>query len=235
MNNRLIYLAIGLAGLVAIMFIVRQSAQSLPSIGGDQYAEFIYMGIWASLVGAAVISRPTSIGHTLKQLVSWVGIFLILMAAYAYRYELQDVASRVSGGLFPGSPISVTNANNNRQVTLIRSANGHFSARAQISGINVTFLVDTGASQVVLSNEDAARIGINVDQLAYTTPVTTANGITRTARTRIDKLVIGSISQRDVRAMVAQKGDLQDSLLGMGFINQLRSFEIRGDRMIFTQ
>ncbi len=235
MSPRLIYIAIGLAGLLAIALILKNSSGSLPSIGGEQFAYVIYMGIWGALVGSAVLSRPHGLGHSLKQLVIWIGIFLIVMAGYSYRYELQDVASRISGGLIAGSPISRVDAKGRNQVTLIRNANGHFSARAKISGQTISFLVDTGASSIVLSNSDAKLVGIDVDNLSYTIPVSTANGMTTSARARIDNIAIGTLEKDGMSVMVSRSGDLEQSLLGMDFINRLRSFEIRGDRMILTQ
>jgi len=235
MSRRLTIIVIGLAGLVAIIFILRQSAGTLPSIGGDRFAYVIYMGIWAALIGSAVLSRPEGIGHSLKQLVAWIGIFLVVLAGYSYRYELQDIASRVTAGLIPGSPISTLDASGRNQVTLIRTANGQFSARGTVQGSGVIFLVDTGATDIVLSNDDAARAGIDTAQLRYNIPVSTANGMTTSARQSVDRLSIGPIALDNVTVMIARKGDLESSLLGMNFINRLRSFEIRGDRMILTQ
>lgn len=235
MSPRLFFIAIALAGLVAIGFILRQTGNTLPSIGGDQFAYVIYMGMWAALVGSAVLSRPEGIGHSLKQLVVWIGIFLVVMAGYSYRYEMQDIASRITGGLVPGSPISVTNADGRTKITLIRDNSRHFSARGSVNNTQIRFLVDTGATDIVLSNRDAARAGIDTNALSYSIPVSTANGQTTSARTTVNNIAIGEIVFDDVTVMIARKGDLHVSLLGMNFINRLRSFEIRGDRMILTQ
>jgi aspartyl protease family protein len=235
MNKRLITIALGLAGLVAIIFILRKTADTLPSFGGDRIAYMIYMGIWATLIGSAVLSSRQRLGHTLMQLVAWLAIFLVIMAAYTQRYELQDFASRITGGLVPGSPISVVNADGSTQITLIRSNSGHFSAHGSIDAASVTFLIDTGASEIVLASEDAARAGIDTSALHYTIPVSTANGMTTSARLRVGSIAIGPIEYRNISVMVARKGDLTTSLLGMTFINRLRSFEIRGDRMILTK
>lgn len=235
MSPRILYLAIGLAGLVAIVFIVRQTGNTLPSIGGDRFAYVLYMGIWASLIGAAVLSRPEGIGHSLKQLVVWIGIFLVAMAGYTYRYEMQDIASRLTGGIVPGSPISNIDTQGRTRITLIRGSNGHFSARGSVNDTAVTFLVDTGATDIVLSNRDAARAGIDTDRLSYSIPVSTANGMTTSARTTLNSISIGEIVYDNISVMISRKGDLDGSLLGMNFINRLRSFEIRGDRMILTR
>lgn len=235
MSPRLISLAIGLAGLLAIALILRHSSNTLPSLGSDQFAYVIYMGIWAALIGAAVISRPGGLGHSLKQFVIWIGIFLVVMAAYSYRYELQDIASRMSAGLVPPSPISINNVPGQQQITIIRDNNGHFSTRGKVNDAPIRFLIDTGATDVVLTHQDAVRAGIDVDTLHYNIPVSTANGMTTSARTRINLISIGPITIERLRVMVSRKDDLRESLLGMRFINNLQSFEIRGDRMILTR
>lgn len=235
MSPRLLYLALGLAGLVAIMLILQQTGNTLPSLGGDRFAYVLYMGIWAALIGSAVLSRPEGIGHSIKQFTVWIGIFLIVMAGYSYRYEMQDIASTISGGLIPGSPISRTTKDGQPQVTLIKDKYGNFNANGSIDGSRIVFLIDTGATEIVLSHRDAENVGINTDTLSYTIPVSTANGMTTTARARVGSLSIGDITFDRVRVMVARKGDLEGNLLGMSFINRLHSFEIRGDRMILTQ
>ena len=235
MNSRLLLIAIGIVGVIAIVFVVRQTAGSIPSLSGDRLASTIYLGIWAALIGSAVLTSRQRLGHTLKQLVIWLAIFLIIMAAYTQRYELQDFASAVTGGLVPGSPISIVKADGSTQITLIRDNSGHFVARGAVDTAPVTFLVDTGATDIVLSNGDASRAGINTDALVYNIPVSTANGMTTSARIKIGSISIGPIEYRNMTVMIARDGDLHNSLLGMRFINQLRSFEIRGDRMILTK
>ncbi len=81
---------------------------------------------------------------------------------------------------------------------------------------------------------DAERAGIDVERLSYTIPVSTANGMTSAARVSIGAIQLGNLERENIGAMVAQKGDLAISLLGMTFLNSLWSFEVRGDRMILT-
>ena len=95
----------------------------------------------------------------------WAVIILGLVAAYQYRYELQDVGSRITAGLIPGSPISGRAADGSLTVTLAKSANGHFEVNGRVNDARVHFLVDTGASSVVLSKEDAERALINTSSL----------------------------------------------------------------------
>jgi aspartyl protease family protein len=92
-------------------------------------------------------------------------------------------------------------------------------------------LVDTGASAVALSYEDAVSAGIRVADADFTIPVNTANGVTRAAPVRIPEIQIGDITVRQVEAVVARQGALKTSLLGMTFLKRLGGFEIAQGRL----
>ena len=95
--------------------------------------------------------------------------------------------------------------------------------------MSLALLVDTGASTVVLKPADAARIGIDTSALSFTTPVSTANGTTYAAPVRLKSVSVGPLEVRDVEALVAQPGALNENLLGMSFLKRLRSYEFTGD------
>lgn len=203
-------------------------------IRNDQFANTLFLGIWATLIGAAVIPRAGGLGAAARNAVSWVAIILVLMAGYVYRFELQDIGSRMTAGIIPGSPVSSQNTNGHKQVMLIRANSGHFEAKASVNGKELIFLVDTGASSVVLSQADANAVGINTQALSYSIRVSTANGATRAATASVETLDIGDLQRNNVKILVAQKGNLDTSLLGMNYLETLWSFEIRGDRLILT-
>ena len=140
----------------------------------------------------------------------------------------------LTGGLVPGSPVSVQTTDGVERIELSKSVDGHFAARMELNGQITSLLVDTGASVIVLTSSDAERIGIDTDGLAYTAIVSTANGRTTAARTTLQSVKIGPISRRNVNAMVAQPGALEQSLLGMNFLSSLTAFEFRGDRLYLT-
>ena len=114
---------------------------------------------------------------------------------------------------------------------IIRSGDGHFEIHAAVDDQPVSFLFDTGASFVTLTHEDAARIGIPVDALAYDTPIRTANGPV-TAAAIADKLAVGPLERREVKALVARTDVLDKSLLGLSFLNTLGGYSIAGDRLV---
>jgi len=95
-----------------------------------------------------------------------------------------------------------------------------------VNGTHVRFLVDTGASVVGLSAFDAQRLGFDLKKLNFDMTVSTANGNTKAARVTLKEFSIGSIRRKNVQALVARDGELEQSLLGMTFLNSIGSFEM---------
>lgn len=225
------WIIIGLSGLVLILLIASGDTGTTLGFESNQIGTAAVSALWAILIGSALFGRGTGVWTSIKQIGIWVLIILALMAAYVFRFDLQDVASRFSGGVIPGSPISSTHENGRQSVTLIRSDNGHFEATAGVNGFSVRFLVDTGASSIVLSFDDARNVGINVDDLNFTIRTQTANGTGRAAQARIDHFYLGGIERRGMNALVVEPGRLSQSLLGQQFLESLHSYEKRGDRL----
>ena len=105
-----------------------------------------------------------------------------------------------------------------------KSADGHYWAEANVNGHDVHFLVDTGATAVALTAEDAQRLGFAPAGLNYAYQVTTANGPTLAAKVRLDSVAVAGAQVRDVDAFVIQAG-LQNSLLGMTYLGRLSQFD----------
>jgi aspartyl protease family protein len=105
--------------------------------------------------------------------------------------------------------------------------NGHFFAVAEINGSPVKVVVDTGASVVALSFEDAEQAGIDPGDLVYDVPISTANGTVNAARVTIRRVVIDGVRADDVQGMVLPQGALNTTLLGMSFLSRLQSFQVR--------
>lgn len=103
---------------------------------------------------------------------------------------------------------------------------GHFITPADINGTTIRVLVDTGATAVALSYEDAQSVGLRPGSLDYNVQVSTANGITQAARVRLKKVVIDGISVDDVDGLVLPEGALNGTLLGMSFLGRLSSFRV---------
>lgn len=114
-----------------------------------------------------------------------------------------------------------------------RSADGLFYVTATVNGAPVRFLVDTGATMVVLRPEDAQRAGIALEDDHYTASAETANGRTAMARVTLNELVVGDKRTRGIDAAVVS-GDLPVSLLGQNWLSRLDSLTIAGDRLLFN-
>ncbi len=170
-------------------------------------------------------------GRALRDASIWTLITLALVSGYSFRDELGGLAYRIAGELAPaGSGLRVENiAEGERAVRIRRRTDSHFVAKVQTNGATLTMLVDTGASTVVLGPADAKRIGIDMEKLRYTVPVQTANGTTYAAPIRLKSITVGPITIKDVDALVSKPGALRDSLLGMSFLNRLRSYEFSGE------
>jgi len=118
-----------------------------------------------------------------------------------------------------------------RAASIRKSADGHYWAEAKVDGKAVRFLVDTGATAVSLTLEDARRLGIDTAHLDYVYDVITADGRTRAASVRLAAVSIAGARVENVDALVIEKG-LNASLLGMSYLGRLRSFEATQSALI---
>lgn len=122
-----------------------------------------------------------------------------------------------------------------RLVALQADRRGHFVTDIQINNQFVSALVDTGASLVAMSSEDARKVGINPSRGDFSIPVNTANGVVRAAKARVPSLKLQSIEVRDVEVMVMPPGALSHTLLGMSFLRRLASFEMNGNTLVLRR
>jgi aspartyl protease family protein len=104
---------------------------------------------------------------------------------------------------------------------------GHFHTPAEVNGREIEVMVDTGASMVALTYDDASRAGIFLNDADFTGKVSTANGTARVAPVHLDRVTIGDITVRGVDAVVAERGNLDITLLGMTFLSRLDRVDMR--------
>ncbi len=169
----------------------------------------------------------TSALQSLKQASIWLLIGFGLVLAYSFKDDAKMLADRVKSELIPGVAV----VSDSGDVSFRRTDNGHFRVLASVNGETFPMIVDTGASAVVLTYEDAKKAGLPVEELRFTSPVNTANGQTHAAQIWLNDINVGGISEKRVPAMVAQKGDLFQSLLGMTYLDRLNSWSVQGDRL----
>jgi aspartyl protease family protein len=165
--------------------------------------------------------------QAIKSILIWLAIMLALAVGYTYRFELREVADRVMAEFVPGHA-----ATRGRTVEIARGQGGNFAVTTQVNGARLSMILDTGASSVVLTHEAAKAAGLPLEVLSYSVAVDTANGRTRAAPVTLQTIGIGGIVERDVAALIAQPGQLRQSLLGMSFLNRLEGWEVRGDRLV---
>ncbi|MEW2911529.1 TIGR02281 family clan AA aspartic protease [Leisingera sp. JC11] len=193
-------------------------------MGEYEIGRFIYLIILLVAVGSWVfVQNRQSIGKTLQMFAVWGFIFLGVIASYGLWEDIrQTVRPQQSVAIDAG------------RVEVPRAPDGHYYLTLDVNGAPVEFLVDTGASQVVLNERDARSAGIDTGSLAYLGRASTANGEVRTASVWIDEISLGGITDTDVRVWVNQ-GELEQSLLGMGYLQRWSSIEIRNGALVLTR
>lgn len=183
-------------------------------LDGDDWMRALYLGLLLLFLAGVLRTR-----RALRDLAVWVLIFAMVVIAYGFRDVLRDE-------LLPASMV----ARPDGSIELRRGADGHFHAEVLVNGAAVRFLVDTGASDVVLSLDDARHAGIDPAGLAFVGRARTANGTVATAPVRLAEVRFGDYVDRGVPASVGG-GDLDVSLLGMAYLDRFASIAIEGDRM----
>jgi aspartyl protease family protein len=118
---------------------------------------------------------------------------------------------------------------------LYADTRGHFHADIYIRGIPVRTLVDTGASLVSFSTEDAAKFGLRDEPNQKKAQFNTANGLVTASIVRIPEMRLQGITVYDVEAAIMPKGAMSGTLLGMSFMKKLQSYESRGSSMVLRK
>ena len=161
-------------------------------------------------------------GNRWKQAGVWAGAVVLLILAYSFRFELGHLGDRVVGELLPYAAVTTEEG----AIRLRAQRDGHYYIDASVDGREVRFLVDTGASIVVLSPADATRLGIDLAQVNFSRRMRTAGGIVRGAPIVIRTLNLGAISLTNVSAVINESA-MSHSLLGVSALEQLSSYEVR--------
>jgi aspartyl protease family protein len=226
-SRLLLPLLIGIA-VAIIVILARNGAGTVGPLSTGDFGNFAFQLLLVVFIGSVVLTMfRQRFTQALTAAVLWVVIGLALVVAYSYRFELHAVADRVLVVLVPGHVVS-----HGRTVEVGRSGDGDFSVAAQVNGARVEMVLDTGATSVVLTRDDAKAAGLPLEVLNYTVNIDTANGRTRAAPVTLDRIALGGLEERSVEALVVQPGQLKTSLLGMSFLNRLQSWEVSGDRLL---
>ena len=189
----------------------------------DQIMQLTYLVLLAAAIGgSAIVAGRNNMGKMAQQAAIWALIFVGVIGAYGLWEDItNDVNPRQA--ILSDSTIAVP-----------RSNDGHYHLTLDVNGTAIDFVIDTGASQVVLSQRDAARIGIDANSLNYSGAASTANGVVRTAPVVLDQVTLGDITDRNIRAVV-NGGDMDNSLLGMTYLGLYSRIEISNGELVLNR
>lgn len=168
-------------------------------------------------------SGRIKLGQTLRYGAIWALIFL---GAIAVVGMWEDIRSTVL-------PTQVVMADEGR-IEIPRNSDGHYYATLTVNGADVLFVVDTGATDVVLTQKDARHAGLEPDKLPYFGRAMTANGEVRIAPVWLEEVELGGYIDKDVRASV-NAGEMRQSLLGMSYLQIYDQITISSNKLILTR
>ncbi len=195
----------------------------LDSLTSDQLTRLVYLGILGTvLISYALVSMRGRIAESLRSLILWALLITGVAAGY---------------GLWEGARYSAASvqSSDGEGIVLRRALDGQYHLTLEITGPSgaphpVQFILDTGASDIVLTQADAAKLGFGARDLLYLGTARTANGVTRTAQVVLDAVTLGEHTSHRVGALV-NEGELHASLLGMRYLERFSRIEIMQDRL----
>lgn len=213
--------------IAVVIFLVFGFILSDKVAGSYDKGHLLYLLVLLMLIGSGLALRTKrDLSQALKNFLAWFVIFLVLITAYGFKDDFNLLKNRFMTSLMPSKAISDTPG----QLSFSLSDDGHFHINSSINQVGVEFLLDTGASDIILSVNDAKRIGINLNELKFTKMFSTANGTVSGAAITLSSITIGSLTLNNIPASVTS-GDLGFSLLGMRFLKMLDGYEVKGDRL----
>ena len=221
-------------GLAILALLLSGTPQDGVLDSGQTDMRVVYVVVLAAALAIAGAGRMLVRGgrKTLVHTAVWLGTVAGLLTAFAFRDQATIIVQEIRAELMPSVALSRSGG---EAAELRRAWDGHYRAEAEVNGVSMKLMIDTGASMVLIPFEQAAAIGINPDTLDYSMPVTTANGRSSVAPIRLSSIKVGPIAVFDIPAAVAQPGRLKTGLLGMSFLDKLAETSFQGDRLILRQ
>jgi len=190
---------------------------------GDNFGRLAYLVLLGLAVGGWFIAENrANLGRTVRQAAVWGLIFVGAIAAVGLWSDIRDDVLPRQSVVGEGT------------IEVPRNFDGHYYLVLHLNDVPVEFIVDTGATDVVLTLKDALRIGIDIDGLVFSGVASTANGTVRTAFARVDDVRLGNIRDRGITVSV-NGGEMTGSLLGMSYLRRFEKIEIAGGRLILTR
>ena len=165
------------------------------------------------LLTSYLIAMRDNLPKLIKSASAWVIIFSCFVAGYGLWQDLSNRETKIS-------------KNNASDISIKMNEDGHFRAKVLVNDVEIEFLIDTGATHIVLSKEDAEKLDYDLSKLIFWGKSNTANGIVETAPVRLQSVKLGQFSDKNVLAYI-NKGIMKQSLLGMSFLNNFSSVEFQ--------
>ena len=191
---------------------------------GDQFGNLIYLVLLACAIGGWMfVNGRTNLSKAVQHMAVWALLFIGVVAVYGLWEDIQRTVV----------PQQMVTASEGR-IELPRAPDGHYYINLQVNGAPVRFVVDTGATSMVLTRDAAQRAGIDPDGLHFLTEAMTANGVVRTARVTLDEVALGPFADARVSAYV-NAGEMQNSLLGMSYLDRFASIQITGGTLVLQR
>lgn len=193
-------------------------------MSGDNIAQVIYLVLLGSVIGFwFLIQNRQSMNRTLQYAAVWGLIFVGVIAAAGLWGDIRQAS------LFTQSVDAETG-----EIDVPRSPDGHYYLTLDINGEPVKFIVDTGATDMVLTLQDAERAGVALEDASFFGRANTANGQVRVAPVTLDAVTLGEVTDRGVRASV-NEGDMDASLLGMSYLQRFDRIEISNGKLVLVR
>lgn len=181
---------------------------------------FVYLLVLLIAIGSVFFTtRRHSSAPVFQYAIAWVGIFVVLIIVYSFKERLYQQ-------LFPSS-VSVEGD----VLSVGKSMDGHYYMDLIVNGENVKFMVDTGASDVVLTYSDAMRLGIKKSELKNDRVYNTANGQISASSIVLESIVIGDFEFKNVKASVSS-AEMGISLLGMSLLERFDYYKFDNNKLI---
>ena len=183
-------------------------------------------GLLTLVTSSLVFARQFKLRQTIQYLVIWTGLLAVIVVGYTFRDDMRGAFLKIRGEIAPAYAVSLKP----HSLSVNQEADGSFYIMGKVNGLQMKFLLDTGASDIVLSPADAQRLGMDAAALKFDRSIETANGVGHAAFTTVDHLVVGDLALSSVEVSVNQT-PMATSVLGMAFFRRLETFTVRGAQM----
>jgi aspartyl protease family protein len=191
----------------------------------DLHLGSLYILMAVMLLAGSLISRRSGFGNALTLLVAWVTIFTAGFVVFSFRDDLGYVAQRLQSEA-TGKPVQV-----GKTLRIPMALDGHFWVEAEVNGVPVKFLIDSGATMTTVGVATATGAGLQPlggrGQL-----VRTGNGVIRVGRARADTITLEGVERRGMTVLVSENEDI--NVLGMNWLSSLRRWGVEGRWLILA-